>query len=475
MARPEVIPARRPGLSRINLPPTVLALILVAPVVAGLAYLAATNPKDAIAAAVFAGILVALFSNLTLGVCLFIALQFALPVFASDSVVKFLGLALVVRWLIEVAYPNPALRLKSFARRYPLMTAFLIASLVYAVVSATWAPNPDEVYSNVGRYALDVVLLATIFSATRNREALRWIAVAITCGAGLTVAILLEVGTSIDASRLSDSGIDPNELAMTLVAAILLGCLLAIQSHSRRARLFFAAVVLLDFYGLLLTNSRGGLLAMTAALFTWVVVGGRWRSRLAFAGLIALVSAVAYIAVVAPEVQRARVEGVLGIGNQPVDRSGAGRTSIWAVGVRAFKAHPLQGSGYGNYRDVSPHYLLVEPGLVESRYILHPLVAHNTYLQSLVEVGVLGSLLFFAPVAGALVAFLLAARRFRRSRLDDLEFFARTGFAAFVGVLVASFFISEGQAKILWIMIGLGFGLHDLYRRQQDIPKYAAP
>jgi O-antigen ligase len=458
--------ATRPAARRIGASPAVLATILVSPLVAVLAYLAATSPVDALAVAAFAGIIVALFSNLTLGVCLFIALQFALPVFANDSIVKFLGLALVARWLIEVAYPNPALRLKSFARRYPVMTAFLVASLVYSVVSAIWAPSPDEVFSNVERYGLDTVLLATIFAAARSREALRWIAVAIACGGAATVALLLAIGSSIDASRLSDSGIDPNELAMTLVASILFGCLLAIQSQSRLARLCFAGVVLLDFYGLLLTNSRGGLLAMVAALFTWVVVGGRWRSRLAFAGLIALVSAVAYIAVVAPEPQRARVEGVLGIGNHPVDRSGAGRTSIWAIGVRAFKARPLEGFGYGNYREVSPHYLLREPGLVESRYILHPLVAHNTYLQSLVEVGIIGSILFFAPVVGALVAFLLAARRFRRSRQEELEFFARTGFAALIGVLVASFFISEGQAKILWIMLGLAFGLHDLYRRR---------
>jgi O-antigen ligase len=464
--------ATRPTPRLLSAPPAVLAMILVAPLVPVLAYLAATRPAYALAVAALAGVIVALFSNLTLGVCLFVGIQFALPIFANDSVAKLLGLALVARWLIEVAYPNPARRLKSFARRYPVMAAFLVASLVYSVVSAIWAPSPSEVFSNVARYALDTVLLATIFAAARTREALRWIATAIACGGAATVALLLVAGRSIDASRLSDSGIDPNELAMTLVASILFGCLLAIQSHSRLARLGFAGVVLLNFYGLLLTNSRGGLLAMIVALFTWVVVGGRWRSRLAFAAIIALVSAVAYIAVVAPEPQRARVEGVLGIGSHPVDRGGAGRTSIWAVGMRAFEARPLQGFGYGNYREVSPHYLLSEPGLVESRYILHPLVAHNTYLQSLVEVGIAGSVLFFAPIAGALVAFLLAARRFRRSGREELEFLARTGFAALIGVLAASFFISEGQAKILWIMVGLGFGLCDLYRPQ--MPRYAA-
>ena len=203
--------ATRPTPRLVSAPPAVLAMILVAPLVPVLAYLAATRPAYALAVAGLAGVIVALFSNLTLGVCLFVGIQFALPIFANDSVAKLLGLALVARWLIEVAYPNPAHRLKSFARRYPVMTAFLIASLVYSVVSAIWAPSPSEVFSNVARYALDTVLLATIFAAARTREALRWIATAIACGGAGTVALLLIVGKSIDASRLSDSGIDPGE------------------------------------------------------------------------------------------------------------------------------------------------------------------------------------------------------------------------------------------------------------------------
>ena len=109
----------------------------------------------------------------------------------------------------------------------------------------------------------------------------------------------------------------------------------------------------------------------------------------------------------------------------------------------------------------------------DSRFILKPLVAHNTYLQSLVEVGIIGSLLFFVPVAGALVAFLAAARRFQRMGNVELELYARVGFAALVGVLVASFFISEGLAKIWWILIGLGFALFDLYRPQAPLAESA--
>ena len=336
------------------------------------------------------------------------------------------------------------------------MTVFLIASLVYSTITALWAPAPATVIDTVERYALNAVLLATVFAASRSRDALHWIAAAIACGGALTVAALLITGTDVDTSRLTDSSVDANELAMTLIASIFFGCLLAVQAHSALARLFFGGVAALSFYGLMLTNSRGGLTALITALLVLVIFGGRWRAKLAFIAAVALVSMTAYLVVFAPAEQRDRVAVVLGVGDKPVDRSGTGRTSIWVVGLRAFKDRPLEGFGYGNFREVTPHYLLAEPGLVrDSRFILKPLVAHNTYLQSLVEVGIIGSLLFFVPVAGALVAFLAAARRFQRLGNEELELYARTGFAALVGVLVASFFISEGLAKIWWILIGL--------------------
>jgi O-antigen ligase len=444
-----------------------LALLLVLPAIPVFAVLAATRPVDALAIAILAVVTVALLSDLTLGVCIFVAAQFALPIFPVGALAKFFGLALVVRWLIEIALPNPSRPLKSFARRYPAMTVFLVASLVYSTVTALWAPAPATVIETVERYALNAVLLATVFAASRSRDALHWIAAAIACGGALTVAALLITGTDVDTSRLTDSAVDANELAMTLIASIFFGCLLAVQAHSVIARLFFAGVAGLSFYGLMLTNSRGGLTALVSALLVLVIFGGRWRAKLAFIAAVALVSMTTYLVVFAPAEQRDRVAVVLGVGDKPVDRSGTGRTSVWVVGLRAFKDRPLEGFGYGNFREVTPHYLLAEPGLVrESRFILKPLVAHNTFLQSLVEVGIIGSLLFFVPVVGALVAFVAAARRFQRMGNLELELYARVGFAALVGVLIASFFISEGLAKIWWILIGLGFALFDLYRPQ---------
>jgi O-antigen ligase len=336
---------------------------------------------------------------------------------------------------------------------------------VYSLVSALWAPAPQTTIDIVSRYALNTVLLATVFGASRSRQALRWMAAAVAAGGAMTVVILLVTGTSLETTRLSNSTVDANELAMSLIVSVLFSCYLTVYARGGCARLGFAALIVVNFYGLMVTNSRGGLTAMVCALLTWVIVGGRWRGRLALGAVIALAAGFAYVAVAAPAEQRDRIYEVLGICSQPLDRSGTGRTDIWTVGVRAFKDRPLEGFGYANFREVTPHYLLREPGLVRNTdFILKPLVAHNTYLQSLVEVGIAGSILFFAPVLGALIAFLVAARRFMRSGDDELEFFARMGFAALVGVLVASFFISAALVKILWILIGLSFGLCDLNR-----------
>ncbi len=256
---------------------------------------------------------------------------------------------------------------------------------------------------------------------------------------------------------------------MGLLVSIFFGALLLIQSRNGLARLFFAALVLVDFYGLQVTNSRGGLVALVVALSCWVVFGGRWRTTLALASVIVVASGIAYTAILAPAEQRDRIYVVLGIGSKPVDRSGTGRTDIWTIGLRAFRDRPIEGFGYANYRQVVPSYLQTEPGLIRrTKFILTPLVAHNTYLQALVEVGVIGAILFFVPVLGALIAFVLAARRFQRERNDEMEFLARTGFAALIGVLVASFFISEGLSKILWILMGMGYGLYVL---NQDRPR----
>ena len=86
--------------------PAAVALLLVAPAIPVLAYLAVTRPVEAIALSLLVAVTVALLSDLTIGVCIFVAVQFALPIFPVSALTKFFGVALLARWLIDMASPT---------------------------------------------------------------------------------------------------------------------------------------------------------------------------------------------------------------------------------------------------------------------------------------------------------------------------------------------------------------------------------
>ena len=83
---------------------------------------------------------------------------------------------------------------------------------------------------------------------------------------------------------------------------------------------------------------------------------------------------------------------------------GTGRTDIWTVGWRMVEAQPLWGVGAGNFPVASIHYLLEPGALLRTDFIVDdPKVAHNTYLNVLAELGVVGLALFLAILALAVV------------------------------------------------------------------------
>ena len=85
-----------------------------------------------------------------------------------------------------------------------------------------------------------------------------------------------------------------------------------------------------------------------------------------------------------------------------------------------------------------------------------PTVAHNTYLQTAAELGIVGIGLFGAIAIFSIAAALKGARNF--SDLGDLrsEALARSIAIATIAILAADFFISEQYNKQLWLLLGIG-------------------
>ena len=130
------------------------------------------------------------------------------------------------------------------------------------------------------------------------------------------------------------------------------------------------------------------------------------------------------------------------------------------------EANPVIGVGAGNFRATSIHYVL-EPGVTPRSDLIvdNPLVVHNTYLETLVELGVVGAALFLGVIGLCLAALAKAVASFKRSRDREMEVLARGLLVALGGILVADFFISEQFSKALWLLLALGPAMLVVARR----------
>jgi len=183
------------------------------------------------------------------------------------------------------------------------------------------------------------------------------------------------------------------------------GVLVTVAVVARRARyisrrLFFAGIVL-GFATLVLTDSRTALIAVVAA-WGFVAMRERGLGRLALiAGAVMLVLALAAFTVGGVT----NVEDALGM----FSRTGAGsevltltgRTEIWRIAWERIQERPLLGWGY-----LATEELLLSS--VGRTFYGDAINAHNMFVQSLLSVGILGSLPGFAMVG------LLVVRLFSR-------------------------------------------------------------
>jgi O-antigen ligase len=136
--------------------------------------------------------------------------------------------------------------------------------------------------------------------------------------------------------------------------------------------------------GILLTISRGAWLSLGLALAVWPMLAfrdraRRWRWSLAVAVLLAAAVAVLYCNI---ETVRARVDSLM------TNRGETTRAIMWRAGWKLVREQPWLGTGAGSYGVLFERY---RPG----RFWYQPQWAHNDYLNTLSDYGVVGFLLSF--------------------------------------------------------------------------------
>ena len=166
-----------------------------------------------------------------------------------------------------------------------------------------------------------------------------------------------------------------------------------------RAFLIVGAIALISG-GVLISQSRAGLIGFSAAAL-FALVGG-WR-QFGRRGRLGLVSLIAGLLVGALLISNpARVVNRLG---ETTDDRWGGRPMIWRMSRELIARYPATGVGFGAFEGAMPLYQPEPRGFLMNH-------AHNEYLQIAAETGIPGALLALAA------AFTLIRLHLRRQRHD---------------------------------------------------------
>lgn len=175
--------------------------------------------------------------------------------------------------------------------------------------------------------------------------------------------------------------INKNHFAYLMEMALGLAIGLIIASGSKQKLIQFALLLPL-WVALVLSNSRGGILAMLAQMVLAAVLLMRTATlKLALAAVLVAGVLVGTIWVGGERL----VTNFSAAGSEltATDRDGASRNEIWRATLNMFAAHPLLGAGLGGYWIGITAYH-------DASGALTPQEAHNDYLELLSSAGVIG-------------------------------------------------------------------------------------
>jgi len=431
--------------------------------------LAGIDPPLAIGLAIGVAFVLVVLSDLAAGCALFVFVSFleVLPLGANPTIsaIKLVGVLLGLSWLAVLAARRDSGEVLQLAKQHGAFVAALALMLAWSALSIAWAGDPDATRTAVLRFLLDFGLFFIFFTALKHAGQIVWIFWAFIVGSLTSAMYGLISSQSFDvAGRLSGAGTNANDLAAVLVASLVLAVgLFAWHKRSPLLRAAAAGAALLCILLTFLTLSRAGLLSLGLVLVLALLVASRQRGKILGISLVAVIAIVGYFAFLAPPEARERVTTV---------GSGTGRVDVWRLGGRMIEDRPVLGVGLANFAETSLHYLN-QPGRIDTENKGQALVAHNIYLETFAELGIIGLALFLAVLGFPLIATLKAAKRFALNGDRRTEALARCVFVAQMAVLAAAFFASIQYNKQLWILLALGPALFAISRSGEPRPARA--
>jgi len=227
-------------------------------------------------------------------------------------------------------------------------------------------------------------------------------------------------------------------------------------AKSLAAQFFLVLCFLLVLYNILLTNTRA-VFVITAASLALAVGMGLLRLRRGY--IVALLVGLVVLPFVVPADIYNRM---LNPSTYSLDKAAAMRIRLdyWRASIEILSDYWLTGVGSGNRFELP-------------KYVLDPMTpketsVHNIYIQTMLDVGIFGWLLFFSFVGLVLRYALNASKWFKQARLEREHYFCVAGVVLMLSVLLfgvqADVFLFP--LKGWWLISGIIVVLYGIARRE---------
>lgn len=325
------------------------------------------------------------------GLCAFV---FTMP---WEDAVPLLGGFVVSRWIALLVMGFLMLRIGAGRelRKPSLVHGLMLAFVTWAALSFFWTIDQGNTISRVGTFIQTFILAWMIWELVQNEERAVALIRSYVFGASvLAVSTLWNYLHGIQAadlaaeegdtlkyhdSRYSMAGVNENDLGLMLALSLPMTLYLLSRRKNPLLVPLYWIHIGLSLTALFLAGSRAGLVSAAVGMIMFPLIMSRlprWQ-RIAFfvvcgAGLIGGLSLI----------PQDTWERIATMGTDISQGTLTHRTVIWSAGLEVFRDHPIVGIGSGAY------------GTAIVRAVDIPFVAHNSFLSVLVELGVIGAMLW---------------------------------------------------------------------------------
>jgi O-antigen ligase len=425
-----------------------------------------------------------------LGIALVGRPEIATPIFAfvfylnlPTLATRFHGVPALVAGLFGLILVLPALKYILIERRnivFPVPYGLMFAYLAAAVTSTLLSADVESSALAFGVFLSEGLLLYfLVVNVIRSTDMLRQVIWALLIAGAVMGAISIwqetthhydnvlgglaqinqigfgvgeDIGGTVVRPRLAGPIGEQNRYAQVLVVLVPLALFRFWGERRLVLRVMAGACTLLIISGILLTFSRGAAVALVGLFLTMAALRYIRARDLVVVGLtIALL-----IGVVAPQAI-IRLDSLAGVGallsSQEGGADGAivGRATSNLAALNAFLDHPVVGVGPGQYfRRYSQDYGN-DLGL---RHFDSQRRAHNLYLETAADLGIIGFSAFMAVIGATLLPLWRLRRRLRAKR-PDLANIAASFFLSVTAYLYTGVFLHLSYERYFWLLLAL--------------------